>query len=106
MSRTFIVQAAGHRLPGGLSFQRNKNATHKVVSGAHTLYDYTDNDHPELTLGNKPIPEVLKSILKINSTQYDASDIIYKGDTSTDEVVGHIFIYKIAYDILDDNDPE
>lgn len=84
MSRTFIVQAAGHTLPGGLSFQRNKNATHKVISGAHTLYDYTDDDHPELTLGNKPIPDVLRSILNINGVQYDEKDIIYKGDTSTD----------------------
>jgi len=32
--------------------------------------------------------------------------LIYKGDTSTDEVIGHLFIYKIAFDILDDKDPE
>lgn len=32
--------------------------------------------------------------------------MIYKGDTSTDEVIGHMFIYKIAFDILDENDPE
>lgn len=49
---------------------------------------------------------MLKSILNINGTQYNASDLVYKGDTSTDEVIGHLFIYKIAYDILDDEDNE
>lgn len=33
-------------------------------------------------------------------------NIIYKTDTSTDEIIGHLFIYKIAYDILDEYDPE
>jgi len=42
----------------------------------------------------------------IDGIQYNASDLIYKGDTSTDEVIGHLFIYKIAYDILDDKDAE
>lgn len=32
--------------------------------------------------------------------------MIYKGDTSTDEVVGHMFIYKLAFDILDEADEE
>ena len=33
-------------------------------------------------------------------------DIVYKGDTSADEVIGHLFIYKLAYDILGAEDPE
>lgn len=37
---------------------------------------------------------------------YDVSDIIYKGDTSSDEIIGHLFIYKLAYDILGPEDPE
>lgn len=107
MSRTFVVPAAGPPVPsGGLFFKRSMNSTHTVLSGAHTLYDYTDNDHPNLDLGNKPIPEILKSILNINGVQYNASDLVYKGDTSTDEVIGHLFIYKIAFDILDDADNE
>lgn len=48
------------------------------------MYDYTNDDHPELKLGNKPIPEVLKSILNVKGVQYNASDLVYKGDTSTD----------------------
>lgn len=34
------------------------------------------------------------------------SDIIYKGDTSADELIGHAFIFKLMYDILADEDPE
>lgn len=33
-------------------------------------------------------------------------DIFYKGDTSSDEIIGHLFLYKIAYDILGPEDPE
>ncbi|MGN0443608.1 MAG: Ig-like domain-containing protein [Acutalibacteraceae bacterium] len=37
---------------------------------------------------------------------YEISDITYKGDTSADEIIGHLFIYKLAYDILGAEDPE
>lgn len=37
---------------------------------------------------------------------YDVSDIVYKGDTSSDEIIGHLFLYKLAYDILAPEDPE
>lgn len=37
---------------------------------------------------------------------YDVEDIVYKGDTSSDEIIGHLFIYKLAYDILGAEDPE
>lgn len=37
---------------------------------------------------------------------YSVKDIIYKGDTSSDEIIGHLFIYKLAYDILGPEDPE
>lgn len=33
-------------------------------------------------------------------------DIFYKGDTSSDEIIGHLFLYKLAYDILGPEDPE
>ncbi len=37
---------------------------------------------------------------------YDIDDIFYKGDTSSDEIIGHLFLYKLAYDILGPEDPE
>ncbi len=38
--------------------------------------------------------------------QYSVEDIFYKGDTSSDEIIGHVFLYKLAYDILGPEDPE
>lgn len=40
-------------------------------------------------------------IVRVNGVQYNKTDLFYKGDTSTDEIIGHIFLYKVAYDILD-----
>jgi hypothetical protein len=37
---------------------------------------------------------------------YSVEDIIYKGDTSSDEIIGHLFLYKLAYDILGSEDAE
>ena len=48
------------------------------------------------------IPTILTDLLG-GATK---DEITYKTDTSTDEIIGHLFIYKVAYDILDDNDPE
>jgi hypothetical protein len=70
------------------------------------LYDFEKGETPTLDLGNLPLPEVLLDVINLKGVQYNKSNLFYKGDTSTDEVVGHIFIYKIAFDILDDNDPE
>lgn len=36
----------------------------------------------------------------------DITEITYKGDTSSDEVIGHVFLYKLAYDILGSEDAE
>ena len=49
------------------------------------------------------IPEILLSVLPEGTVK---SDITYKADTSTDELIGHLFIYKVAYDILDESNPE
>lgn len=84
MSRTFVIPAVDPSISGGLFFKRSINETQTVISGAKTLYDYTNDDHPDLQLGNKRIPEVLKSILNVKGVQYNASDLVYKGDTSTD----------------------
>jgi hypothetical protein len=45
-------------------------------------------------------------IVNVNGTQYNKSNLFYKGDTSTDEVIGHLFINKVAFDILDETDAE
>ena len=50
------------------------------------------------------IPERLWN--NLIGSNYKISDIHYKGDTSSDEIIGHLFIYKLAYDILGPEDPE
>jgi hypothetical protein len=52
------------------------------------------------------LPQILKDFLIDETGSYNKSDLYYKGDTSTDEVIGHLFIYKIAFDILDESDAE
>ena len=90
----------------GLFIQRSTDSKQKVLSGADRLYDYSKDDHPELNLGSLPIPDALKDVITLNGKQYQVQDVAYKGDTSTDEIIGHLFIYKIAYDILDAGNPE
>ena len=77
-----------------------------MLSSADKLYDYGKDEHPVLDLGKMELPQILKDFLNIDGVQYDKSDLIYKGDTSTDEVIGHLFLYKVAFDILDEADPE
>lgn len=38
--------------------------------------------------------------------EYSPEDIIYKTDTSADELVGHMFIFKLIYDVLAPEDEE
>ncbi|MDD6021198.1 MAG: Ig domain-containing protein [Acutalibacteraceae bacterium] len=52
----------------------------------------------------KAIPERLWNDLL--GSDYQIDEIVYKGDTSADEIIGHLFIYKLAYDILGKEDPE
>lgn len=39
-------------------------------------------------------------------SEYTADDIIYKGDTSADELIGHMFLFKLMYDVLAPEDAE
>ncbi len=39
-------------------------------------------------------------------SQDQITNMVYKGDTSSDEVIGHLFLYKLAFDILGAEDPE
>lgn len=38
--------------------------------------------------------------------KFTQEEVLYKADTSNDESIGHFFVYRIAYDILDDSNPE
>lgn len=105
IARSFGITNLDTVPSGGLFFKHNSNGTQKVLQDAYRLYDYSKGETPILNLGNLPLPEVLMDIINLKGTQYNKSDLFYKGDTSTDEVIGHIFIYKVAFDVLDENDP-
>jgi hypothetical protein len=51
-----------------------------------------------------PLPERLaklyRSVPKADGTYFSDTDVYYKADTSSDEIIGHLFLYKIAYDTL------
>ena len=93
----------GTPVAAGLYFRHNKNGTQTVLSSADKLYDYTKDDHPVLDLGKMELPQILKDFLNINGVQYDKFDLLYKGDTSTDSIIAHFFLYKIAFDVLDES---
>lgn len=59
-----------------------------------------------MNLGNLDIPDVLSTLETIDGRPLRGSDFIYKGDTSTDSMIGHLFLYKVAFDILDVTDEE
>ena len=50
--------------------------------------------------------DLLGSESELKDMGITIDDIVYKGDTSADEVIGHLFIYKLAYDILGPEDEE
>ena len=107
IARTFYIPEH-EDAHSGIYFQRNvdDDGGHRVVKEVFRLYDYEDDELPVIKVGSQPIPEILKDVLIVDGKQYEEKDIVYKGDTSTDEIIGHLFLYKVAYDILDDNDPE
>ena len=107
LARSFYIPEI--ESPGsGIYFQRNADddGGQKVIKEASRLYDYEDDELPIIQVGNQPIPEILMDVLFVDGKQYQAEDVAYKGDTSTDEFIGHLFAYKVAYDVLNDNDPE
>ena len=86
---------------GGNRWQINDDGTatcicQDTVDGL-PVYDSTTVD------ASGEIPEILMTVLPEGTTK---SDIVYKADTSTDEIINHLLLYKVAYDILDEEDPE
>ncbi|MCL2513544.1 MAG: hypothetical protein FWF08_06545, partial [Oscillospiraceae bacterium] len=71
-----------------------------------------DDTPPMLTVDSSmPIPERLRRLYteEINPAtgkNWGDDDIIYKCDTSNDELVGHYALWQLAYDILGPEDPE
>lgn len=107
-ARTYSLTEEGNDVGGYIHWKHNGDGTATGVSTKEpTAKGYLLNG--ENLRGVKvdasgDIPERLWDDLI--GSGYDISDIVYKGDTSADEIIGHLFIYKLAYDILGDEDPE
>lgn len=107
-ARTYSLKEEGNPIDGNIYWSHNGDGTALGVS----TKDPSDNEyllHGENLRGtvvdaSAEMPERLWNDLI--GSDYNIEDVVYKGDTSSDEVIGHLFIYKLAYDILGDEDPE
>ncbi len=107
-ARTYSLKDEGKSIHGNIYWSHNGDGTATGVSSKEP----SDNEyllHGENLRGtvvdaSAEMPERLWNDLI--GSGYDIEDVVYKGDTSSDEVIGHLFIYKLAYDILGDEDPE
>lgn len=107
-ARTYSLEDEGKIPDGYIHWQHNGDGT---ATGVSTMSEDEDgyllngeNLRGVTIDASGEIPERLWNDLITD--KYELSDIVYKGDTSADEVIGHLFIYKLAYDILGSEDAE
>jgi hypothetical protein len=110
VARTNVISGVESYDAGdGLFIKRGAEGTveQQVLSGADRLYFDAKTPVPfAINVGNTPLPDILRDVINVDGHQYQSSDVIYKADTSLDEIIGHLFIYKVAFDILDNNNEE
>ncbi len=107
-ARTYSLKEEGNDLGGNIYWEHLGDGTALGVSTRRPDQSeyllHGENLRGTITDASGEMPQRLWDDLIGNG--YDLTDVIYKGDTSADEVIGHLFIYKLAYDILGDEDPE
>lgn len=107
-ARTYSLNEEGFPLDGNIYWQHNGDGTATGVStkdeSSNSYLLNGENLRGVTVDASGEIPQRLWDDLL--DSDVSLSDIVYKGDTSADEVIGHLFIYKLAYDILGDEDPE
>lgn len=108
IARTYSLKQEGNDVGGNVHWVHNGDGTATAVStkqpDQREYLLHGENYRGTVTDASVEIPQRLWDDLI--GSGYDLTDVIYKGDTSSDEVIGHLFIYKIAYDILGGEDPE
>jgi hypothetical protein len=97
----------------GVFFRKKYTPGGKLVSvRVPTTTTKGDDIPPLLSVDSSlPIPERLRRLYtrEVNAAtgrHFGDDDIIYKCDTSNDELVGHYALWHLAYDILGPEDPE
>ncbi len=109
VSRTYWIESEeSYGLYDNIYWQVNEDNTATGVSSKSSssqgYYLNNENLRGVTVDASGEIPERLwNNLVGENALK---SDVIYKGDTSADELVGHAFIFKLMYDILGDEDPE
>lgn len=108
IARTYSLKQEGNDVGGNVHWVHNGDGTATAVSTKspddNEYLLHGENYRGTVTDASVQIPQRLWDDLI--GSGYDLTDVVYKGDTSSDEVIGHLFIYKIAYDILGEEDPE
>ncbi len=107
-ARTYSLKQEGNPVDGNIHWQHNGDGTATGVSTKEPHESeyllHGENYRGVVTDASGEIPQRLWD--ELIGSDYDLTDVIYKGDTSADEVIGHLFIYKLAYDILGPEDKE
>ncbi|HBN86473.1 MAG TPA: hypothetical protein DDZ89_21870, partial [Clostridiales bacterium] len=123
MARTYLIDGLEQVPLGGLYFKKMIKGD-KMIAKARPFDPGSGPDDPKRvgynlvnnrarmvedfagieTDASCEVPERLarlyRTVTKEDGTFYSDADVWYKADTSTDEIIGHLFLYKIAYDLL------
>ncbi len=107
VARTYSLKEENNNTHGNIYWSVNADKTATGVSDLnehHQGYLLNNENLRGVTVdASGEIPQRLWDSLI--GSGYTADDIIYKGDTSADELIGHMFIFKLIYDILAPEDP-
>lgn len=108
IARTYSLKQENNPVDGNVHWAHGGDGTATAVSTKspddNEYLLHGENYRGTVTDASVEIPKRLWNDLI--GSGYDLTDVVYKGDTSSDEVIGHLFIYKVAYDILGEEDPE
>ncbi|HZJ75789.1 MAG TPA: Ig-like domain-containing protein [Clostridia bacterium] len=108
VARTYSLRDENNSVHGNIYWSINDDKTATGVS-AKTVNDESylinnENLRGVVVDASGEVPQRLWDSLI--GSNYTAKDIVYKGDTSADELIGHTFVFKLIYDILAPEDPE
>lgn len=107
-ARTFTFRDENSGLPDNIYWSVNSDKTATGVSNkkeGQSGYLLNNENLRGVTVdASGEIPERLWNDLI--DPKYSVEDIIYKTDTSADELIGHMFLFKLIYDVIAPEDPE